>query len=397
MGELMGLVSEPLRVELHFEMFAEPLHSHSFFARYIEECPHVMRKVCHSCMTMTTVSVGDILFNAGEIASKPKMLLINHGILTYVFGSSANPQKTGLEKGHWVCEASLWVPWVHRGMLTATKDSSMYELNGVEFQSIVSSFEHSAGFDPMKYAIRFLDELNSLPKEEVSDLPLPEQLVEREQEMERLHSSKSQALMTRMKTGSTRKPSCVESHTLESTTPTMCSCGTPFTSGGDVCSKCGAKPRRISRRISRGTNGSAEDALERYGRKLADERSAVKADSETEKSTVIPNSIPQESLQLSEPVCGPQSADPVTHGSLAASYRNELVMENEKPSFVINPQSHQTIVSQMKGSPWIKEGMPTQYLRGAGMGAAMSPPCNVDVPLASVKVWRRRIIDDEEF
>merc|ERR1740130_1183783 len=45
---LMKHVSEPLHVELHFEMYNPMLQVHPFFARYVEECPHVVRKVCHT-------------------------------------------------------------------------------------------------------------------------------------------------------------------------------------------------------------------------------------------------------------------------------------------------------------------------------------------------------------
>merc|ERR1711959_606813 len=36
---LFSLVSEPLRVEMHFEMYAPVFASHPFFFDYIEECP----------------------------------------------------------------------------------------------------------------------------------------------------------------------------------------------------------------------------------------------------------------------------------------------------------------------------------------------------------------------
>merc|ERR1719450_1057199 len=53
---LIKQVSEPLRVELHFEMYNPMLSVHPFFARYVEECPHVVRKVCHTAMQANQVS-----------------------------------------------------------------------------------------------------------------------------------------------------------------------------------------------------------------------------------------------------------------------------------------------------------------------------------------------------
>merc|ERR1719359_1853039 len=55
---LIKHVSEPLRVELHFEMYSPMLLVHPFFIRYMEECPHVVRKVCHTAMEMHQVSIG---------------------------------------------------------------------------------------------------------------------------------------------------------------------------------------------------------------------------------------------------------------------------------------------------------------------------------------------------
>merc|ERR1712032_1566621 len=45
--ELLELVSEPLRIELHSELYGRILRNHPFFEEYIEACPHIMQKVCH--------------------------------------------------------------------------------------------------------------------------------------------------------------------------------------------------------------------------------------------------------------------------------------------------------------------------------------------------------------
>ena len=48
--ELLGMVSQPLLQELHFEIYSPLLSVHPFFKRYIEECPQVIRKVCHTLL-----------------------------------------------------------------------------------------------------------------------------------------------------------------------------------------------------------------------------------------------------------------------------------------------------------------------------------------------------------
>lgn len=154
---LITKVSEPLKIELHFEMYAPNLSVHQFFHRYIEECPHVMRKVCHSAMQMSAVSLGDIIFNVGESPSQPKMYIVSRGKLSYTAALSG--ETTAVEVGQWVSEPTLWVQWVHRGTLSAMADCRLFSLLAGEFQTIVGHFEH-VGFDPRIYAQAFVECLN---------------------------------------------------------------------------------------------------------------------------------------------------------------------------------------------------------------------------------------------
>lgn len=80
---LIGQVSEPLRVEIHFEMYTPVLSLHPFFAHYTAECPHVIRRVCHSAMSISFTSIGDIIFNKGEIPARPRMFIVTAGALQY--------------------------------------------------------------------------------------------------------------------------------------------------------------------------------------------------------------------------------------------------------------------------------------------------------------------------
>jgi CRP-like cAMP-binding protein len=169
---LIKNVSEPLRVELHFEMYHPTLSIHPFFARYAEECPHVVKKVCHTTVASMQVSKSDTIFNVGEMPSFPRMFIVDEGRLTYIT-SGAGGRKTvsnsggdasyhSVEKHNWVSEAPLWVTWAHRGTLKAVEDSYICALDAKEFQKIVGQFEHS-GFDPRLYAAMFVQCLNEIP------------------------------------------------------------------------------------------------------------------------------------------------------------------------------------------------------------------------------------------
>jgi len=169
--EVVALISEPLRVELRFEIYSPPLCVHPFFMSYISECPNVMKKVCHSAMSMCLVSAGDTVFFAGESPASPKLYFVNRGIMQYVT-ASASP--TLVSEGTWLCEASLWTAWTHRGNLSALQDCRLYTLDALEFQAIATQFEHG-DFDPGKYAEKYVEALNQADPEEVCDIFAPQE------------------------------------------------------------------------------------------------------------------------------------------------------------------------------------------------------------------------------
>merc|ERR1712032_507187 len=195
--ELAALVSEPLLIEMHFEMYMPVLGSHPFFERYMTECPHVMRRVCHYAMSSSMrFHPGDVIFhcgqhcwssvaerrpsfNAGGVEASPirceemdstGMLAVRLGTLEYI---DADGSSMEVHAGQFISEAALWVPWVHQGMLRATADCQLCALNARTFQDIIGQFEHS-DFDPREYACEFVDRLNEYP-ERVSDLTPPGQ------------------------------------------------------------------------------------------------------------------------------------------------------------------------------------------------------------------------------
>lgn len=158
-------VSEPLRVEIHFEMYSPPLCIHPFFVRYSQEHPHIVRRICHTACAHNHVSQGDTIFNIGETPKEPKMYILLHGLLAY----KRNAEDVVKAEGdQWVAEAALYVKWTHRGTLSAAHDCGMFTLFADEFQSIVLHFEHTTAINPVSYAWEFVNQLNML--EDESDL-----------------------------------------------------------------------------------------------------------------------------------------------------------------------------------------------------------------------------------
>merc|ERR1719203_2468897 len=98
---LLQVVSEPLRMEVHFELFFPMLSAHPFFTRYMEMCPHVMRRICHSACAMQQCSPGDVMFNAGEKPQDPKMYFVSVGNLEY---HDEIDNEDEVSQGQWLSE-----------------------------------------------------------------------------------------------------------------------------------------------------------------------------------------------------------------------------------------------------------------------------------------------------
>mmetsp|Transcript_72895 Transcript_72895/g.202238 ORF Transcript_72895/g.202238 Transcript_72895/m.202238 type:complete len:803 (-) Transcript_72895:123-2531(-) len=157
--ELLNVISEALRMDLHFELFEKVFSVHPYFSRYMHEYPHAMHKVCHQATSMYAAAAGEILFDLGETPIHPKMYFVCSGTLSYRMEDAT--ETTAMRAGQWIAEAVLWAEWTHRGQCKAVCDSRLCCLDAKTFQHIVGSFEHRETFDPRAYAMRFVDSLNS--------------------------------------------------------------------------------------------------------------------------------------------------------------------------------------------------------------------------------------------
>merc|ERR1719491_1311037 len=64
--DLLNVVSEPLKIELHYEIYSRVLSRHPFFHDFLNEANRVMRRVCHVSISMLLVDSGDVLFNLDD-------------------------------------------------------------------------------------------------------------------------------------------------------------------------------------------------------------------------------------------------------------------------------------------------------------------------------------------
>lgn len=174
---LLKLISEPLLVELHFEVHNQVLGFHSFFRAYETVNPRGVRQLCHVAVSQQSVSKGDVVFCSLD-TSEHRMLFVQCGLLHYIRSkqldspnSEAEHQETELvTEKQWAAEAALWTEWVHQGDLQAAGPATLLILDGQKFQDIVSPFPTG---HPCDYAQRFVESLNVIDKLDLTDLHMP--------------------------------------------------------------------------------------------------------------------------------------------------------------------------------------------------------------------------------
>jgi len=163
--ELLKIISEPVLVELHVEVYFPVLSKNLFFKCYNEVDPAGMGKVCHSAASLQSFSSGDEVFKDYETPVCPQMFFVTRGRLEYIMDGVPDP--VPIKPGEWVCEAVLWTAWMHAGTLRAVTDCTLVALNAERFQKIVSAFptDHAR-----KYAENFVAALNWNVESGITDL-----------------------------------------------------------------------------------------------------------------------------------------------------------------------------------------------------------------------------------
>jgi len=152
--ELLKIISEPLRIELHFEIYSRLLRTHPFFDHYNGVNPAGIRKLCHTCVSILSLSTGDVLFNECEESHEKRMFFVILGELEY---AQHELQTSMVGPSEWLCEQLLWMQWMHVGTVTAMSDCRLLVLNAEQFQKIIKGFptEHAR-----VYAAAFVKRMN---------------------------------------------------------------------------------------------------------------------------------------------------------------------------------------------------------------------------------------------
>merc|ERR1719378_993825 len=75
------MLSEPLVIELHFEVYLPWLSVHAFFQRFAAGHGSTFRNICHNVISTVQLSRGDVLFSPGQSAKY--MFFVKSGFVYY--------------------------------------------------------------------------------------------------------------------------------------------------------------------------------------------------------------------------------------------------------------------------------------------------------------------------
>jgi len=168
---LLGQITVHLQAEVKYEVFGPLLMSHPFFRRLHDMYPEAFLGICLKAVTRFALAANECMFQAGLLSASPGMLIVKSGRLMY--RNELSDEETVLLPGDWVCEASLWTQWVHCGELWAVKDSALLHIDSSLLQEVIGRSSGVNGFkkrEPHRYAERFVEKLNELGAEAVTDV-----------------------------------------------------------------------------------------------------------------------------------------------------------------------------------------------------------------------------------
>eukprot|EP00929_Paragymnodinium_shiwhaense_P008765 TRINITY_DN112736_c0_g1_i2.p1 TRINITY_DN112736_c0_g1~~TRINITY_DN112736_c0_g1_i2.p1 ORF type:complete len:958 (-),score=201.33 TRINITY_DN112736_c0_g1_i2:326-3199(-) len=168
--ELLKVISQPLMMDLHFEIHFPMMCVHPFFRCYNLVNPAGIRQICHAGMAWLYLSRDDLVFQDMETPDLPRVMFIQRGHLSYAqdLGTSEGVKEVVVDSRHWVGEAFLWVQdWMHCGTLRSQTDCKVLALDVQKFQALIMAHTASVGQCRL-YAEGFVAGLNAT--QDVTDI-----------------------------------------------------------------------------------------------------------------------------------------------------------------------------------------------------------------------------------
>lgn len=164
--QVLKLLPEALKVQLHWEVYSWRLIPHPFFFHFMESDQEGLLELCHRAMGEVSLRTSEELFSWGQRAARVYFLLC--GYMEYTLYAD-KPVVVELSHGHCIAEAVLWVQWVHQGRLVAKTLCEFVALDASLFRKVVSRRPHILGCC-MDYAKKYQTQLLRLPLDHPADV-----------------------------------------------------------------------------------------------------------------------------------------------------------------------------------------------------------------------------------
>jgi hypothetical protein len=153
--ELWPQLSKQLQMSLRFEMSEHKIGAHPMFAALNRNATYVATHIYNQALKEMSFAQTDVIFEPEELAKN--MYFVMQDTVEYL--RLADEQNFSIRKGGWLCEAALWVPWVHHGIAWAKYDLDMVAVSSSGFRSAMADFKLESSFMKM-YAVSFVQKLN---------------------------------------------------------------------------------------------------------------------------------------------------------------------------------------------------------------------------------------------
>lgn len=163
--EILGTITEPLRIQLHVEMHSRFLQSHPLFADLLQnQCTFetLIREVCHEAVWIWHVACSSTIFEMGEEPKKPKVYIAGAGDTLEYTDAAGNVVL--LRERQWIAEPALWTAWTHRGTLSVMSNCNVAVVCARSFRTICRKLKKQKKekwITIARYAKQFSMELNS--------------------------------------------------------------------------------------------------------------------------------------------------------------------------------------------------------------------------------------------
>jgi len=164
--QVFKVLPEPLRVQLHWEVYTPRITPHPFFHHFDSVDAHGFLEICHLAMSEEHVGTCQELFTLGSTGTK--MHFVQSGVLEYYHGK-IDMHPFEVTEGQWVCEATLWIRWEHRGRLSAVTPSEFVSMDAGRFRAVVTRRPHMRGAC-REYAVNFMHVAQSWGQEVPPDI-----------------------------------------------------------------------------------------------------------------------------------------------------------------------------------------------------------------------------------